>query len=120
MKKTAQSQILKLANKLMGGFGPDAAQRAVNALMVQQAIFDCIKQQKEDVANDNNNVMSRHLLDQLADIIGFMAAKKKMDVSVMATLLLRRFEIARLSDLRDDQFQDALDCVLTWKTEYAI
>ena len=119
MKKTTHGQILKFANKLMGGFGPDAAQRAVNALMVQQAILDCIDQQKQQVANDNASPIGRHLLDQLADIMGFMAARKKIDVSVMTTLLLRRFEIARLSDLRDDQFQEALDCVLTWKNEYA-
>ena len=120
MKKISQSQIVKFANKLAGAFGPDAAQKAVNALMVQRAIMDCIDQQKELVANDNGSPIGRHLLDQLADIMGFMAAKKKMDVSVMATLLISRFDLTKLSDLRDDQFQDALDCVLTWKIDYAI
>ena len=120
MKNDTQSQILTIANKMGGLFSPALGQKAVNYLMAQQSVYNRIQELKKLAANDNGAKISRHLLEQLADIMGFMATKKKVDVSIMAMLLANRFDITKLSDLRDDQFQEALDCVLTWKTEYAM
>ena len=120
MKNDKQSQILTIANKVAGAFGPALAQKALTYLIAQQSVYGRIAELKKLAANDNGAPISRHLVEQLADIIGFMAARKKLDVSVMTMVLADRFDITRLSDLRDDQFQDALDCVLTWKTGYAI
>lgn len=121
MKNDKQSQILTIASKLTSVLGgPALAQKAVSYLIASQSVYSRIETLKKLAANDNGAKISRHLLEQLADIMGFMAAKKKVDVTVMATVLANRFDIIKLSDLRDDQFQDALNCVLTWKTEYAM
>ncbi len=120
MKNDTQSHILKIANKLGGAFSPAMAQKAVNYMMARQSVYSRIEELKKLAANDNGAKISRHLLEQLADIMGFMANKKKIDVTVMAMLLANRFDVTKLSDLRDEQFQEALDCVLTWKTEYAM
>src|SRR6218665_2366846 len=106
MKKNSQNQVLMIANKVAGAFGPAMAQKAVRYLLAQQTMSARIDMLKKLAANDNGAPISRHLLDQLADIMSFMAVKKKMDVAVMATLLMGRFQISKLSDLRDDPFQE--------------
>lgn len=120
MNNDKQSHILKIANSVAGAFSPALAQKAVNYMMAQQSVYSRIEGLKKLAANDNGAKISKHLLEQLADIMGFMATKKSVSVEFMTVALANRFDVAKLSDLRDDQFQAALDCVLTWKTEYAM
>lgn len=84
--------------------GQDAMQRRVAKLKVR-------------AANDNYAPISRHLVSELADIMAFTAAKRKVSLDVMTVSLCIAFGVGSLRSLRDNQFKAALDYVLTFKAE---
>ncbi|MGE3770231.1 MAG: hypothetical protein AB7G06_04695 [Bdellovibrionales bacterium] len=70
---------------------------------------------KKNTANDNSRPISAHLLEQLSDIIAFIADRQHVGADTITTELSITFGIGSVTGLRDDQFRPALDYVLKYK-----
>jgi len=118
--KGHKKQVIKLASLIGGCIKSSRMAASVMAwLEAQQSMEAKIAKLKRLVANDNNQPISTHLADQLADIMTFMARKRGVSLAVMNAELCLAFGVGCVARLRDTQFRPALDYVLTYETNRA-
>jgi hypothetical protein len=98
---------------------PSVSARLLAFLRCFEGIESKVARLKRLVANDNNQPISAHLADQLADIMAFMAKKRGVSLAVMNAELCLAFGVGCVPRLRDNQFRPALDYVLTYKANRA-
>ena len=116
--KGHKKQVVKLAS-LIGGYvkAPRMAASVMAWLAAKDSMEARVARLSKLVANDNYAPISRHLVNELADIMAFTAAKRKVSLDVMTVSLCIAFGVGSLSSLHDNQFKAALDYILTFKNE---
>jgi hypothetical protein len=116
--KGHKKQVVKLAS-LIGGYvkAPRMAASVMAWLAAQQSMEARVARLSKLVANDNYAPISCHLVSELADILAFTAAKRKVSHDVLMASLCIAFGVGSLRGLNDSQFRPALDYVLNYKSE---
>jgi len=112
--KGYKKQVVKLA-ALIGYTAPKTASAVMAWLDAQDEAQRIVARLKAEVANDNEQVISGHLVEQLNDLIRFIAKRKNCSVDVMIAELGLTMGVGHLGRLKDSQFKAALDYVLMYR-----
>lgn len=120
MKTVAKKQntVIKLASLVAGCIkAPKMASAVMAWLAAQESMETRIARLSKLVANDNNKAISRHLANELAEIMAFTAKKRGVSLDIMTVALCMAMGVGYIGALRDNQFRAALDYVLTYKDQ---
>lgn len=105
-----------LARKSVKAPAPTVSAGLLAFLRCFEGVEAKVARLKRQAVNDNMQYLSAHMVEQLADIIVFMAKKKGRSANVMTAQLCIAFGVGCLARLRASQFNAALDFVLMNKS----
>lgn len=112
--KGYKKQVVKLA-ALLGYKAPKTASAVMAWLDAQDEAQRIAARLKAQAANDNEAYISTHLVDQLMDMIQFMAKRKNCSAAVMQAELGILMGAGNLGRLRGSQYEEAINFVLMYQ-----